>query len=139
MTNTETATRVEREVVLPATAETVWSLTGAFGALADWHPVVKSCETVRIDGETCRKLVTLDGAELLEKLIASGARDYTYAIVESPLPVASYLATLTCVAEGEGCRLTWSSSFTPTDPSADAIVGSIYEAGFEALAARFPG
>ncbi|MBK0398886.1 SRPBCC family protein [Limibaculum sp. M0105] len=130
--------RVSRMLRLAATANDVWAEIGDFGALADWHPVVTKCEVDEIDGDTYRVLTTADGARLLEMLVEAGPRHYTYRITESPLPVDDYRSTLSVVPEPDGgCHVYWGATFEPTDPSADDVVGGIYDAGFEALRDRF--
>ncbi|MCL5777402.1 SRPBCC family protein [Limibaculum sp. FT325] len=130
--------RVSRILRLSAPPAEVWAAVGDFGALADWHPVVAKCEIDEIDGDTYRVLTTADGGRLLERLIETGPHHYTYRIEESPLPVDDYRATLSVVAEPDGgCHVYWGSTFEPLDPSADDVVGGIYDAGLEALRARF--
>lgn len=138
MSFSDTHDRVSRIVRLDAPVDEVWKAIGDFGALADWHPVVSVCEVDMIGGEAHRMLTTTDGARLLERLLETGPHHYTYSIVESPLPVDDYRATLSVVEEeGGGCHVYWSSTFEPTDPSADDVIGGIYDSGFEALRDRF--
>ena len=132
--------RIEHWVDLSAKAEDVWAIIGDFGAIADWHPAIETCEVVEIAGDTHRHLTLGDGAKVLEKLTETGPNFYRYSIVESPLPLENYLATLTCsdLSEG-GCRVFWSSIFDPLDPMADDIVRGVYDAGLEALRKRVDG
>ena len=137
MTDHPPRDRVERWIDLPAPAAEVWALIGPFGAIADWHPAVADAEIVDLEGETHRHLTLADGEKLLERLVEEGDHLYRYEIVEGPLPVEEYRATLTCFSEGSGCRVFWSSTFESEDPAADALIAGIYEAGLEALQRRF--
>jgi hypothetical protein len=129
--------RLQRLVMLNAPREKVWAEIGGFGAIADWHPVIAEAEIVELAGETHRHLTTTDGDLIIEKLLETGPYFYRYTIVDSGLPVEDYRATLSCVAEKDGCHVYWSSDFEPTDPSADDIIAGIYETGLAALRDRF--
>ncbi len=131
--------RIQRWVSLPHPPEKIWAEIGGFGALADWHPAVKSTEVFEIEGETHRHLVLSDGGLVLERLVETATLYYTYEIIDGPLPVTDHRATLSCVAEKGGCHVFWSAVFEPTDPSADEIVSGFYEEGLRALRERFGG
>ncbi|MCH9052706.1 MAG: SRPBCC family protein [Proteobacteria bacterium] len=128
---------------LQASAEEVWELIGGFNSLPTWHPAIKKS---RIEGEGEGQVRTLDltgGATIRERLDRADedARSYTYSILEGPLPVADYVATL-CVREaGDGaCVVEWSSEFNPDgvpEPAAVEIIESVYSAGFVGLTERF--
>jgi len=134
---TDRTVSVSRNVVLPVPPRTVWAEIGDFQALDSWHPVIAGSRAERAGTLEYRHLTTVDGAELTEQLLSQGEHAYRYRINSGPLPVAHYEATLEVNAEGDGCRVTWSSSFTPTDDNAEEVIAGIYEAGFEALKARF--
>ena len=131
--------RVERWIDLPEKAETVWAVIGPFGAIGDWHPWVESCQVLEVEGETHRHLTLVDGEHVLERLTEHGPHLHRYEILEGPLPVENYRATLTCFAEEGGCRVFWSSTFDADDPEADRMVAWIYESGLKALQERFGG
>ena len=80
--------------------------------------------------------------EKLEKAKEDG-QSYSYSIVESPLPVANYNATIKVTeAEGGGCTIEWSSEFeaegAPEIDATEAIEG-IYQACFDNLRKMFGG
>ncbi|TYO89561.1 SRPBCC family protein [Oceanicella actignis] len=140
MSDREPRDRVERWVDLDADAQRVWAAVGGFGAIADWHPLVESCELVELDGDLHRHLRLADGALMLERLVDQGPHHYRYEIVEGPLPVEDYLSTFTVFARGKGCRVFWSASFEPAIPDAeeaDRVVAAVYEAGLAAIRDRF--
>lgn len=69
-------------------------------------------------------------------------RTCTYSILEGPLPVAGYTASLHVEEDegGSGCTVEWSSEFTPSgtsEPEAAKVIRGIYEAGFENLRKMF--
>jgi len=123
-----------------------WGIIADYCGIADWHPVVASCEIVsgtkNVVGAV--RLLTLgDGATVREELTAydAQARTYSYAILESPLPVASYTATITILAGlNGGSVVEWKSTFDAApgadDATARTTIEGIYDAGFESLRAR---
>jgi len=133
---------VKRMLTVSAEPEDVWAVIGAFDGLPDWHPVVAKSETSSEGGDTIRVLTTADGAVLSEKLLAHSDddRSYSYSITESPLPVKNYRATIVVDDAEGGSTVHWWSDFDPDGVSgeeAEAVIASIYEAGFEALKERF--
>lgn len=136
------ALEVVRDVLVQAEAGKVWEVVGDFGRLDAWHPAIATCEAEAIDGVRHRRLTTVDGGELLEKLLAhdDGMMAYSYSIEESPLPVIGYVAEVRVTPEGDGARLSWSSRFLPdgvSDEEARGIIAGIYEAGLANVQGMF--
>lgn len=131
--------RIQLWVRLPRPPEEVWHVIGGFNAIAGWHPEVESADLVELDGETHRHLRMSDEALSLERLVETGPLHYSYSIVESRLPLSDHRATLSCVAEADGCHVFWAAVFEPADPAVDDIVEGFYRVGLEALRARFGG
>lgn len=132
--------RVERMVFLRADRDRVWAEIGGFDRIAGWHPLIESVELSEIQGDTYRHLRTTEGETFFERLIETGPHHVTYETVEGPLPAGDCRATLSCVAEADGCHVFWSAFFVPADPAAhvgDEIVAAFYEIGLEALRRRF--
>jgi len=127
---------------LNASADQVWKLIGGFNALPDWHPAIEKSELTE-EGQT-RTLSLAGGGKIIEKLekVDDGARTYTYSIIDSPLPVANYTATITVKGEGDSSTIEWSSEYEAKGASAEeamqAIQG-IYQAGFDNLKKMFGG
>ncbi|RYH09727.1 SRPBCC family protein [Tropicimonas sp. IMCC6043] len=135
------AVQVTREVEVHAAAAEVWKSIGSFCAIGDWYPGIASCtETVK-DGATYRKLVTSDGAEFLEKYVETYSdMAYGYAIIESPLPVKNYEATLKVKDLGETSLVEWTGTFEADGaPEKDVVetVGDIFQVGLDALKVQF--
>ena len=129
--------RIQRVMSLPHPPEKVWVEIGGFGDIAAWHPRVAKAEVIEIEGETHRHLTLTDGELILERFVEAGPHHYTYEVVESQLPIFDHRATLSCVAEGDGCHVFWSAVFERTDPAADDIVAAFYEEGLRALRDRY--
>ena len=129
--------QVSRSVALAASPDAVWAAIGGFHALAEWHPAVESATREEADGAELRCLALVGGGEIVEKLLGAGPRSYGYAILSGPLPVADYAATLTVAPSGSGSVVVWASTFAPTADDAEAVIGGVYDAGLEALKARF--
>ena len=128
---------VTRKVTLDAPLSEVWALVGNFHGVAEWHPAVDSSTRAAVGDEEFRRLAIAGGGEILEHLVSKTTHSYTYAILRSPLPLAHYEAKIEANTAGAGTEITWSSSFTPTAENADEVVAGIYQAGLDALAARF--
>ena len=119
-----------------ASAEQIWNVIGGFNALPAWHPAVERSELE--EGGSIRKLTLVDGAVILERLEhhSDETREYRYSIVENPLPVADYLATLKVSEHEEGSQVEWSGEFDPSGVSADEaveLIHGIYQAGLDHL------
>jgi uncharacterized protein YndB with AHSA1/START domain len=136
--------KVSLSTTLPVPARTVWDAIGGFNSLAKWHPAVAKSEESREGTATIRRLTLHGGGSIVERLEDKDdrKRTYTYSILEGPLPVAGYKASLH-VAEtkdGKSCTVEWSSAFEPSgasEPEAVKVIRGIYEAGFENLRKMF--
>ncbi len=137
---------ISKTVDLNAAPATVWKMTGGYNHLDVWHPVVVASE---LKGEatepgTLRVLTLGNGAKLTEELVShsNSARTYSYTILESPLPVTNYTATLTVIDAGEGkTRVKWEAIFNAaenaTDGDAVKAITGIFEGGLNNLAKHF--
>lgn len=130
----EQVSEVKSTTHIPVSPERIWEMIGVFGALADWHPAIDSCELE--DGGRKRRLKLVGGAEVLESLEVhdNAGRTYTYRILEAPLPIRNYCATLSVADDGKGgSRLTWAGAFEPLDGAGDVsdTVRNLYETGFD--------
>ena len=141
--------RVYVSSVIGAPADRVWQAIRDFNALPDWVPAVRES---RIEGGQpsdrvgCVRAFRLeDGGFLRERLLALSDYDYsvTYSILESPMGVADYIATLKLVpvTDGERTFAEWTAEFD-CDPAAEAelveaIGKDVFQAAFDALKLRF--
>ncbi len=111
--------KVYTSTVIDAPAEQVWAIVRDFNGLPDWTPF---CAESRIEGGepadrigAVRNFRLKDGGVLREKLLMLSDYDYqcSYSILESPLGVTDYVATLKLspVTDGDRCFAEWSAEF----------------------------
>ena len=130
---------ISTELDVPSTK--VWDLIGGFNALPDWHPAVEKSELEK-EG-SMRRLSLVGGGTIVEKLEKKddNKRLYSYSIVDSPLPVANYVATIQVTDLGNGkTRVEWSGEFRPSGASetdAVKVIQGIYQAGLDNLRKMF--
>ena len=104
----------------------VWAAIGDFCGIAKWHPAVEKCTSETKDGVLMRTLSLKGGGAILEKQVKrdDAAMSYTYAIIESPLPVANYVSTISVAKAGAGSTITWTGKFDAKGaPDAKAMDG----------------
>jgi hypothetical protein len=88
-----------------------------------------------------------NGDRLRERLL--GLSDYdmfcTYAILESPMPLTDYVATLrlTPISDGDRTFIEWTAEFDcAAEVAADLVSGigqNVFQAGFDALKRQMAG
>ena len=139
---------VSREITVDRSPATVWKLIGDFNALDVWLPPVLASALAgnSLQGSAPGAIRVLDlagNARVTEKLMAydgTGHR-YSYAFIESPLPVKNYVATIELSAAPNGRTLIrWHSTFDAqgaTDDKAKEAIQGIYDAGLAQAAAIF--
>lgn len=137
--------------VIAAPADRVWSAIRDFNGLPGWHPAVtESCieAGAAADRVGCVRAFRLqDGGFIRERLLALSDYDYscTYAIMESPMEVQNYVATLklTPVTDGDRTFAEWSAQFDcaqQQEARLTAHIGNeVFQSGLDALKSRFGG
>lgn len=143
--------RVYVSSVIDASAPKIWERLRDFSSLSRWHPRIRDC---RIEGDqpgdkigVIRLINLQNGDAIREQLL--GLSDYdtfvTYSILESPMPIENYLATLrlTPISDGDRCFIEWSAEFDCA-PDAErelitAIGHDVFQSGFDALKRQFGG
>lgn len=135
--------KVSESIKLYTPAGRVWETIGTFGALADWHPLVLACEEAWEGTKRVRKLSLPDADEPLverEEERDDEGLAYTYSIVEGPMPVAGYRATLRVNRDdAASCTVEWNGEFEASGaPEEDvvALVRDVYRTGLESLKYR---
>ena len=143
--------RVFVSAVIGASAERVWERIRDFNGLPKWHPRIRDSrieDALPSDKVSCIRNFNLqNGDNIRERLL--GMSDYdmftTYAILESPMPLTDYVATLrvTPITDGERTFAEWSAEFNcaPDDESdlVAGISGNVFQGGFDALKRHFGG
>jgi hypothetical protein len=131
--------------VIGASADTVWSRIRDFNALPQWHPGIADSRIENnqvADKVGCiRHFHTRDGGVIREKLLALSDYDYScsYEILESPMGVTGYIATLklTPVTDGNRCFAEWSAEFDCAAGREAELTNTIgqgvFQTGFDAL------
>jgi uncharacterized protein YndB with AHSA1/START domain len=143
--------RVYTSAVIDAPAETVWQSVRDFNGLPNWVPAVAES---RIESQQpsdrigCVRIFRLkDGGVIREQLLALSDFDYacTYSILESPMGVDNYVATLklTPVTDGNRTFAEWSAEFdcAPERERAlsEQIGQGVFQAAFDSLKRQFAG
>lgn len=128
----------------------VWNLMKRFDGLVNWHPAFSASPLVKgKDGQVgaVRALTLKDGPTFTEELLAFNepGMAYTYNVIESPLPIDQYQASVTVKENGVGgSTVTWIGTFkrkNPRDnvPDAESDAGTVklisgaYQAGLQTV------
>ncbi|HEY9539512.1 MAG TPA: SRPBCC family protein [Kiloniellaceae bacterium] len=137
--------------VIAAPAGRVWERVRDFNGLPGWHPLIVESRIeagAPADQVGCVRAFRLkDGGFIREKLLALSDYDFScsYSILESPMGVENYVATLklTPVTDGDRTFAEWSASFDcAVEREAEltaSIGGTVFQGGFEALKRQFGG
>jgi hypothetical protein len=143
--------RVYVSSVLDAPVAKVWEKVRDFNGLPRWHPRIRDS---RIEnGEPSDRIGAVrdfhlqNGDHLREKLLGLSDYDYfcTYTILESPMPLTNYIATLrlTPVTDGGRTFIEWTAEFDCAEEDAEGLVAGIgtnvFQGGFDALKRAFTG
>jgi hypothetical protein len=141
--------RVYVSSVIDAGADEVWARVRDFNGMPQWHPGIADS---RIEGDEpsdrvgcIRHFHTRDGGTIRERLLALSDYDYacTYEILESPMGVDNYVATLelTPVTDGTLTFIEWHAEFDCAEGREQALVQligqNVFQAGFDALKRHF--
>ena len=132
--------QVYASTVIDAPADRVWSVIRDFNALPQWHPLIAES---RIEGNAApdkigciRSFRTKDGGAIREQLLTLSDYDYqcSYSILESPMGVANYVATLklTPVTDGNRTFAEWWAEFDCAPEKERALAQSIGQDVFPA-------
>jgi Polyketide cyclase / dehydrase and lipid transport len=141
--------RVYISSVIDASADTVWQRVRDFNALPVWHPAIADSRIENnepSDRIGCvRHFHTRDGGMIRERLLALSDFDFScvYEILESPMGVDNYVATLklTPITDGARCFAEWSAEFDCAPGRErelnDTIGGGVFQGGFDSLKRHF--
>lgn len=143
--------RVYVSSVLSAPAAKVWARVRDFNGLPNWHPAIAESRIENgdpADKVGCIRNFSLrNGDRLREQLL--GLSDYdmfcTYSILDSPMPLTNYVATLrlTPVTDQDRTFIEWSADFDCAPDKEQELVsgigGGVFQGGFDALKRAFGG
>ncbi len=137
--------KVYTSSVIDAPATEVWARIRDFNGLPSWHPAIAESRIELqqpSDKVGCIRNFTLrDGGRIREQLLALSDYDFsvTYSILESPMGVTGYIATLklTPITDGNCAFAEWTAEFDCA-PGREAeliqLIGQgVFQGGFDAL------
>jgi hypothetical protein len=137
--------KVYTSSVIDAPAAEVWARIRDFNGLPSWHPAIAESRIELqqpADKVGCIRNFTLrDGGRIREQLLALSDYDFsvTYSILESPMDVTGYIATLklTPITDGNRAFAEWTAEFDCA-PGREAelmqLIGQgVFQGGFDAL------
>lgn len=134
--------------IINAPADTVWQTVRDFNGLPEWHPAIRDSEIEQgraSDSVGCvRSFHLQDGGHIREQLTALSdpQRTMDYVILESPMPVSNYTATLSVrpVTDNNSCYVEWTAEFdVPGDKeqqTVDTVGNGVFKAGLDSLKQR---
>jgi mxaD protein len=137
---------VVKSVDVPASVDKAWATVKDFDSLNKWHPGFSKDELIKGTNNqpgAQRKLTIKDGPSFTEELLAfdESTHSFRYRIIESPLPITSYVSHISVKPGANGgSHITWSGSFkrkntadNPPDAESDAgaikLITGVYEGG----------
>ena len=143
--------RVYTSSVINARCDRVWARIRDFNGLPNWHPAI--AESRIENGEPADKIGCVrdfrlrNGDRIRERLLGLSDHDLfcTYSILESPMGVVNYVATLrlTPVTDGERTFAEWTAEFDcPPEREAELVTNigtGVFQGGFDALKRAFGG
>ena len=141
--------RVYTSSVIDASADTVWSRVRDFNGLPGWHPGIADSRIENSEPSDrigcIRHFHTRDGGMIREKLLALSDYEYscTYSILESPMGVENYVATLklTPITDGSRTFAEWTAEFDCAEGREGELTQTIgqgvFQGGFDALKRHF--
>lgn len=141
--------RVFESAIIPAPVAQVWHQVRDFDGLPHWAPFVRASrieDGIKPDQVGCVRVLDLaDGGVVRERLLALSDYEFSlsYAILDSPMPIDDYVATLSVapVTDRAQTFCSWQATFA-CHPDAetqltDQIGRAVFAAGLKGLADRF--
>lgn len=132
--------KVAMKTKINASADEVWKTISDFNGLPEFVPAIVRSTMEGLGIGAVRTLTLKEGGPpIVERLesLDEKTRTLSYSILESPLPVAEYVAVMEVESVGDlQCQLKWSSTFEAKGASnAEAIkvIEGVYSGGFEGL------
>ena len=143
--------RVYASSVINASAARVWTRVRDFNGLSNWHPAI--AESRIENGEPADKVGCIrnfslrNGDRLREQLLGLSDFDMfcTYSILDSPMPLTNYVATLrlTPITDQDRTFIEWSADFDCAPDREGELLsnigGGVFQGGFDALKRAFGG
>jgi hypothetical protein len=128
---------------IDAAPDLVWKFIGGLDSLADGARDLPPDES-GTGSASMRSLYDTVGELVVKRLESfdNDARTYTYSIIEAPLPVSAYRATVSVssIDEGRASQVDWFAEFTPAGVSGEEAIRlfeRIFQRGLLELVAAF--
>jgi hypothetical protein len=143
--------RIYVSTVINAPPAKVWARVRDFNGLPNWLPKVAESRIENSepsDKVGCVRAFTLrNGDKLREQLLGLSDFDMfcTYSILDSPMPLTNYVATLrlTPITDQDRTFMEWSAEFDcAADKENDLVTGigtGVFQVGFDTLKRAFGG
>ncbi len=143
--------RVYTSSVINASAARVWARVRDFNGLSNWHPAIAESRIENsepADKVGCIRNFSLrNGDRLREQLLGLSDFDMfcTYSILDSPMPLTNYVATLrlTPITDQDRTFIEWSADFDCAPDKEGELLsnigGGVFQGGFDALKRAFGG
>ncbi|MEP2705297.1 MAG: SRPBCC family protein [Roseibium sp.] len=143
--------RVFVSSVINAPAADVWDRIRDFNGMPKWHPRIRDSrieDAFPSDKISCIRNFHLQSGDMIrEQLVGMSDYDlfYSYTMLEGPMPLWDYMATirLTPITDGDRCFAEWSAEFNcDSDKEEDltsGIASNVFQGGFDALKRHFGG
>lgn len=137
--------KIFKSSVINAPIENVWSKIRDFNALPDWHPSFTDSHIENgepSDKVGCIRIFKLQDSNIIkEKLLTLSDLEHicTYTILESPLPMVNYVATLRLlpITDGNQTYIEWTAEFICLPEIENNLVKTIgeevFQSGFNGL------
>lgn len=130
--------RVYTSALIEAPVGTVWAIVRNFNGLPAWHPLIAESriEQRRAPDQvgSIRNFTLTDGGRIREQLLALSDYDFScmYAILESPMPITNYVATLRLspVTDRDQTFAEWTADFDCAPEREGELVRQIGEGVF---------
>ena len=124
-------TEFSKSDTINAPASEVWGTISDFNGLPKYCPLFVDSKMEGSGVGALRTIKTGDGAAITERCEKMDGATFThvYCIVESPLPLDNYVATVQLAETGpKQCEITWSCTFEPQVPEQELLdlIGGAY-------------
>lgn len=137
--------KIFKSSVINTNIDKVWMKIRDFNALPNWHPAIANSfieDGGPSDQVACIRNFNLkEGGTIREKLLVLSDLDYlySYSILESPMPLKNYIATLQLkpITDGDLTYAEWTAIFD-CDPQEEKnlikLIGDgVFQTGFNSL------
>ncbi len=137
--------------VITAPIDNVWAKVRDFNALPDWHPGVAEShieEGEPSDKMGCIRNFTLqEGGNIRERLLTMSDVQHlcTYSILESPMAVEDYVATMRFlpITDGNRTYAEWTAELNCPAEEEEGLIeligGAVFQGGFDSLKGMLGG